>query len=123
MSSINLPRNNVQNTDQPVRDFFDRYFQRRIEYSASEVDAVLGFFNKRGFDEASSSSIATVILQQAIVDQVDTFKILDTLKKLDETQLSAFVAEILNLSRVKSSALGFKSRNTANFFEARNIIQ
>jgi hypothetical protein len=119
----NLPRTDIQNTDQPVRDFFDKYYQDRVEYAANEVDAVLGFFNDRGFGEVSSSSIATVVLRQASVDGISSFQVLDTLKGLDDTQLSAFVAEILNLSRAKSSALGYRDRNTANFFEARNIIE
>ncbi len=119
---MNIPRNDVQNTDQPVRDFFDRYYQNRVEYAASEVDSVLGFFESRGFGDEASSSIAATLLRQAKIDGVSTFKLLDTLKGLDETQLSALIAEILNYSRIKSSSLGYKTRNTANVFEARNII-
>lgn len=118
----NFPNNGPRNTDQPVRDFFDRYYQSRVEYSASEVDAVLGFFNKRGFGETASSSIAATLLQQAKLDGVGTFKLLDTLEGLDESQLSALVTEILNSSRIKSSVLGYRDRNSANYFEARNII-
>ena len=118
----NIP-SSVTNTDQPVRDFFDRYYQNRVEYNASEVDAVLGFFTSRGFGDTASSSIASIILQQAKIDGVSTHKILDTLKGLNETQLSALVAEILNTSRIKSSVLGFKDRSIANFFEARNILE
>jgi hypothetical protein len=118
----NFPTNGPRNTDQPVRDFFDRYYQNRVEYTASEVDAVLGFFDKRGFSETSSSSIAATLLRQAKTDGVGTFKLLDTLKSLDDTQLSALVTEILNFSRIKSSVLGYRDPNTANFFEARNII-
>ena len=118
----NLPNGSSNNSDQPVRDFFDRYYQNRVEYSASEVDSIIGFFESRDFSVSSSSSIATVLLQQAKRDGVSTFKLLDTIKGLHETQLNALVAEILNLSRVKSSALGYKLRDDANFFEARNII-
>lgn len=120
----NLPRNATSNnTDQAVREFFDRFYQGKVEYSASQVDAVLGFFDDRGFDESASSSIATVLLQQAKRDRVDTFKLLDTLKGLDDSQLSALVTEILNASRIKSSVLGYRDRNVANPYEARNIIQ
>jgi len=118
----NFPTNGPRNTDQPVRDFFDRYYQARVEYAASEVDAVLGFFSKRGFGESASSSISATLLQQAKIDGVGTFKLLDTLDGLTDAQLSALVTEILNSSRIKSSVLGYRDPNTANFFEARNIL-
>lgn len=118
----NIPRDPNVNTDQAVRDFFDQYYQGRVEYAASEVDAVLGFFSNRGFGDEASSSIASVLLRQAKVDQVSTFRLLDTLKGLDELQLSALVAEILNYSRIKSSSLGYRTRAETNFFEARNIL-
>jgi hypothetical protein len=118
----NFPNNGPRNTDQPVRDFFDRYYQSRVEYAASEVDSVIGFFDKRGFGEASSSSISATLLQQAKRDGVSTFKLLDTLKGLNDAQLSALVTEMLNFSRIKSSVLGYKDPNTTNYFEARNII-
>lgn len=118
----NLPnQRTLTNTDQPLRDFFDRYYQARIEYPANEVDAVLGFFSDRGFGEEASSSLATTLMRQARVDSVSTFKLLDTLKGLTDVQLSALVAEILNYSRLKSSTLGFKVRSAENYFEARNI--
>jgi hypothetical protein len=47
---------------------------------------------------------------------------LDTLKGLNELQLSSVVAEILNVNRSKISTLGFKVANNQNQFEKRNIV-
>jgi hypothetical protein len=122
MTTNNLPKSQNLGTDQPVRDFFDRYYQGKVEYSANDVDAVLGFFNNRGFDEQASSGIAATLLRQAKLDGVSTFKLLDTLKGLSNLQLSALVTQILNLSRVKSSAIGYKTQPSYDAFEARNIL-
>ena len=118
----NIPSDPNANTDQAVRDFFDQYYQGRVEYAASEVDAVLGFFSSKGFDDKAASSIASVLLRQAKVDNVGTFKLLDTLKGLEDLQISALIAEVLNYSRIKSSSLGYRTETSTNFFEARNII-
>jgi hypothetical protein len=119
----NLPRqvSLSANNDTAVRDFFDEYYKDRIEYAANEVDAVLGFFSKRGFDKAASSSLTATLLRQAKADNVGTFKLLDTLKGLSDIQLSALIAEVLNYTRIKSSSLGFRIRSTSNLLESRNI--
>lgn len=121
MSNLPNPSRTEADTDREVRNFFDEYYQARIEYPANEVDAVLGFFSKRGFDDAASSSLASTLLRQAKVDNVSTFRLLDTLKGLNEVQLSALIAEVLNYSRIKSSSLGFRIESTTNLLEARNI--
>ena len=67
----NLPQNliNADSSD-TVRNFFDTYFVRPLTYPAAEIDAVVGFFRKRGFDELSSNSTAIILLQQAKLDDV-----------------------------------------------------
>ena len=39
-----------QKTEQRVVEFFDQYFSKPIEVSANDYDAVISFFEKRGFD-------------------------------------------------------------------------
>lgn len=121
MSNLPSPSRSEADTDREVRNFFDQYYQERVEYPANEVDAVTGFFLKRGFDESAATSLASTLLRQAKVDNVSTFRLLDTLKGLTEVQLSALIAEVLNYSRIKSSSLGFKIESTTNLLEARNI--
>lgn len=121
MSNLPNPTRVDANTDREVRTFFDEYYQERIEYPANEVDAVLGFFSKRGFDDAAASSLTSTLLRQAKVDSVGTFRLLDTLKGLTDLQLSALIAEVLNYNRIKSSSLGFRIESAKNLLEARNI--
>lgn len=107
---------------QPVKNFFDKYFVEPISIPAGEIDAVIGFFEKRGFEKLAAVSVATILLQQAKLDTVNIFELIDTLKGLDEVQLSNIVTEVLNVNRSKISTLGFKVENSQNQFEKRNIV-
>lgn len=123
MASSNLPTNlNNPDSGQEVKNFFDSYFIQNISFPAEQVDAVVGFFKKRGFDDLASNSTAILLLQQAKLDQVNVFDLLDTLKGLSEIQLSAVVAEVLNYNRQKNSTLGYRQQDTSEVYEARNII-
>ena len=102
--------------------YFNNYFNSEINYNAGEVDAVIGYFLKRGFDETSATGIATVLLQQAKVDEVNVFTLLDTLKGLTDVQVSGLVGEIVNYNRSKVSVIGFKVTDMVTKQEQRNIV-
>lgn len=121
MENTNLPSQPFKNSDEAVKTFFDRYYTKPLEFAASEVDAVVTFFTKRGFESAAANSVATVLMQQAKIDGVKVFTLLDTLSGLEGVQLSALVTEILNYSRTKTSTLGYRVESTTNYIEARNI--
>lgn len=123
MTSSNLPVNTLtSDSSDQVKSFFDSYFTQPITYPAAEIDAVVGFFRKQGFDELSSNSTAIVLMQQARLDGVNIFKLLDTLKALDGIQLSAVVSEVLNYNRQKISTLGYRQADAAELYETRNIV-
>tara|TARA_B110000211_G_C13920864_1_gene482679 strand:+ start:280 stop:639 length:360 start_codon:yes stop_codon:yes gene_type:complete len=104
-----------------VKQFFNNYFTESISFPANQVDAVVGFFQNRGFDDASATGTATVLLQQAKIDDVNVFTLLDTLKGLEDIQISQIVAEILNYNRQKISTLGYKI-SISTRVENRNIV-
>ena len=116
-----LPQTDKTN-DQRVTSFFDNYFNKKLSYPSNEVDAVIGFFKIRGFEESAAISTSSVLLQQAKIDGVKVFKLLDTLKGLEDVQLSAVVTEVLNYNRLPTSTLGYKVNTTANKTEKRNIL-
>ncbi len=121
MAITNLPP--VENTEssEEVRAFFDKYFKHQITFPSNQIDAVLGFFLKRGFSEQSAKSTAIVLLNQARLDDVSPFKLVDTLNGLTEIQLSQVVTEIMNAYRDRTSALGFKLTTVEETLESRNI--
>ena len=119
--SGNLPQQSYQSSDEPVREFFDNYYKAKLEFPANEVDAVIAFFDKRGFEKAAAASVSTILMQQAKIDKVPVFKLLDTLKGLNDVQLSTLTTEILNYNRSKTSTLGFRLDSEKNIIEARNV--
>jgi len=121
--AANLPTQTIKKaSDREVRQFFDNYFTKKVSYPTNEVNAVVGFFKKRGFDEEAAIAVAGVLLQQAKIDDVKIFKVLDTLEGLDQVKLSAVVAEVMNYNRSKTSSVGFKREDTRDKLERRNII-
>lgn len=120
-STTNIESNN--DSASKTKRLFDRYFTKEISYPSNQVDAVVGFFRKRGFEELASISVATVLLQQAKIDNVNVFTLLETLEGLEKIKLSNLVAAILNSNRSKISKLGYKTQtDTENNLEYRNII-
>jgi len=120
--SGNLPteKKSRYNEDGTKR-FFNQYFTGFINFPSNQVDAVIGFFESRGFEKTSAIAVGTVLMQQAKLDGVNVFTLLDTLKKTDTIQLSNVVTEVLNYNREKISTLGYKTSDTGNRTEARNI--
>jgi len=118
----NLPKQKpTPGSNEDVRQFFDKYFTKTVSYPASKIDAVVGFFENRGFDRTASIAVATVLLQQAKIDNVNIFELLYTLKGLTDLQLSAVVTETLNYSRPSTSSLGYRRTTATDTFETRNI--
>ena len=80
-----------------------------------------GYFTNRDFGEVAAESIAVTIIRQAKQDNYNPMQILDTLKGLDNVQLSGLVSEILNYNRFKSSSLGYADRPQPHPEIQRNI--
>lgn len=117
----NLPTPQADSSTE-VREFFDKFFRTQITFPSNQIDAVLGFFLKRGFDEESARSTGIVLLNQAKIDGVNVFTLIDQLKGLTDVQLSKVVTEVLNAYRVQTSTLGYKIATLEDTFESRNIL-
>lgn len=102
--------------------FFANYYEQDIPYSAAEVDSVIGYFLKRGFDQVSAVNTSVILLRQANRDKLNVHQLIDTLKGITDVQLSNIVAQILNLNRSKTSTLGYRIPQITHLFDQRNII-
>lgn len=111
-----------QDSAYETKEFFDKYFVNSISYPSNQVDAVVGFFEKRGFEKSVAISVSSVFLQQAKVDNINVFELLDTLKGIDGRQLSTVVTQVLNLNRSRISTLGFRNTEKVIPEEVRNIL-
>jgi hypothetical protein len=122
--ATNLPSQLTVATDSSteVRTFFDKFFVQQVSFPSNQIDAVVGFFLKNGFDIESARSTGIVILNQARQDNVNVFELLDTLKTLTDVQLSQVVAQVLNSYREKTSLLGYRVAPLVDDYESRNIL-
>ena len=105
-----------------VKEFYNKYFSKQVNFTSNEVDSCVGFFEKRGFDKTSAISTSVAVLQQAKVEGTPVYAILDTLKGLNDVQLSKLVTTILNVNRSASSQLGYKIEPSTPSKEQRNIL-
>ena len=118
-----LPSNNSNSSDKKTTEFFDKYYTKSISFPTNDVNAVIGYFEKRGFSDEAARATATVLLTEAKLDEIPVFKLLDTLKGLTEAQLSNVVAEILNYNRDATSSIGYSTADqVSDKTERRNIL-
>lgn len=119
--SNNLPVE-INKDQKEVRQFFNTYFDQEISFPSNLIDAVVGFFVKRGFDEQVARSTGIVLLNQSRIDNVNVFVLLDKLKGLTDVQLGQVITQIMNAYRIQTSVLGFKTSSKDNTYESRNIL-
>jgi len=120
-TKLNLPPADSLDSSAEVREFFNKYFTHKVSFPAAQIDAVNGFFLKRGFDDVAAKSLSTVLLNQSRVDNIEVFTLLDTLKGTTDLELSNVITEIFNLYRERTSVLGYKEVIETVTFDSRNI--
>jgi len=120
MGQTGLP--NDKEIDDTLLYFNSFYSNGAISYTQNEVDAVVGYFLKRGFEKVAAINTGGVLLEQAKRDSVPIFKLLDTLKGINDVQLSNVVAQIINANRRKTSSIGYRQQSENQLFDQRNII-
>ena len=121
--TYNLPATDVVDSSTEVKNFFDKFFLHQITFPSNQIDAVIGFFLKRGFDESAARSTSIVLLNQARLENINPLTLIDSLKGLTDVQVSQVVTEVLNGYRDKRSALGYKLTSVDETLESRNIVQ
>ena len=109
-------------SDKEVTQFFDKYYTTSFSFPTNEVDAVIGFFEKRGFSSDAAIATSTALLTQAKLDNVKVFEIVDTLKGLKDVQISNVVAEILNYDLNRTSSIGYTNLHNQDKLERRNVV-
>ena len=115
----NLP---ASTNSTPMMEAYDSLYTKPLELEAGIFDAMKGFFSSRGFADNAAETIAVIIIKQSKIDNYKPMVILDTLKGLDNVEISALVAEILNYNRFKSSFLGYARQFNPSSEITRNII-
>ena len=120
--ATNLPSKEITDSAAKTKLFFDTYGQQPLEFLATEVDATIAFFQKRGFENNAAQTIAMSVLKQAKIEGVTIFSILDNIESLDTAQLSGLVSEVLNNNRPATSTLGYRQQ-IPTVSKQRNVVQ
>lgn len=115
----NLPPKTI---DDKLVQVYNNMYNVPLELDAGTLNTMKGFLGSRGFDENSAESISVIIINQAKKDGYNPMVILDTLKGLDNVEISALVSEILNYNRFKTSFLGYARQFNTSSEVSRNIL-
>lgn len=119
--TANLPLT-TETSYQEIKQFFDKFYIKDVTFPSNEIDAVVGFFQRRDFDLESARSLTIMLLNQARNENVNVFELLDTLKTVPAFQLTRVVTQILNAYREKTSLLGYRTKVENNAYELRNVV-
>lgn len=92
-------------SDQTVKQF-ENYNDKPVELNQNTLSAMIGFLENRGFSKESSENIALTILTQAKRENFNPMALIETMKKLNDSEMSAIISEVLNFNRFKTSLLG-----------------
>jgi hypothetical protein len=102
----NIPIQKPTSSSDKTLQTFNNFYSRPTQLDNNTLIAMRGFLETRGFSEDSAENIAIAILAQAKKDGYNAMAIVETVRGLNQAELSALVAEILNNNRYKSSTLG-----------------
>lgn len=116
------PQQSSQDDSAATLRVFDTYSVAPLNIDAATYDAMIGFFITRGFGEEAAKSTAYIIIKQAVLDKINPFSLIETLKGLNDVEISALITELLNYNRYKTSSLGSASTFSPAEEISRNII-
>ena len=105
----NLPAKEIQDSAARTRLYFNQYGKEPLEYNAVDYDAAIMFFLDKGFDNSAAEVVATSLLKQAKLENMPITKVLDDITGLEQLEISALVAEVLNNNRPATSTLGYRT--------------
>lgn len=120
-AKTNLPEKQIQDSAARTKLFFDTYGKEPLEFNATEVDASIQFFIKKGFSDDAARITALSLLKQAKIEGISVFGVLDQLGNLDTANISALVSEILNNNRPATSTLGYRQQ-ISTVSKQRNVV-
>lgn len=112
----------IDNSSEEMKKVLDKLYNTEISFPSNQIDAVYGFFVKRGFNDQAAKSISITLLNQAREDNIGVFQLLDKLRPLTDEQLMGLITNVVNTYRIKTSVLGYRSSTNEETLESRNII-
>jgi len=123
MFYTNLPLKQADSSSSdPTNKTLSQFYDIPVQLDQNVLVAMIGMLENRGFSSYSAESIAITIMVQAVRDNYNPMTILESMKKLNENDLSQIIAEVLNYNRFKTSVLGSVQKITPVDSVKRNIL-
>lgn len=118
----NLPTKSTSgsSSDQTISQF-ENYNDKPAELNQATLTAMIGFLENRGFSKESSETISLTILVQAERENFNPMALIETMRKLNDNEMSTIISEVLNFNRFKTSMLGSVQNITPVDNVRRNI--
>jgi Glu-tRNA(Gln) amidotransferase subunit E-like FAD-binding protein len=119
----NLPSpSSTESSSDLTNKAFNQYHDVPVQLNHDVMTAMIGMLENRGFSNDSAEMISITIMVQAKRDGYNPMTVLESMKKLNENDLSQIISEILNYNRLKTSVLGSIQKITPVDNVKRNIV-
>lgn len=112
----------VTSLTNPTTKFFNNIYTPVEGVSQTINDAIYGYFETVTENKESAKILTSVVIDTAKQQNLDPLAVLEDFKNLPNTDLNAYIALFLNISRVPTSLLGVKVPPTINPFVSRAIL-
>jgi hypothetical protein len=123
MFYTNLPLSqSTESSSDPTNKVLGQFYDVPVQLDQNVLTAMIGMLENRGFSSYSAETISITIMIQAVRDNFNPMTILESMKKLDENDLSQIISEVLNYNRFKTSVLGSIQKVTPVDAVRRNIL-
>tara|TARA_B110000977_G_C10947469_1_gene443352 strand:+ start:667 stop:1035 length:369 start_codon:yes stop_codon:yes gene_type:complete len=114
----NLPIGEIDAT----KSFFENFFNQRIAISENEINAIVGYFQKRTPNKDAANALALAVINGAVEQNLPPMEILDQFKRLPQDQIDTYLAYFLNLTRYPTSLVGLSNVPAVSKYVARSIL-
>lgn len=121
-SNPGKPSNLSDDSSSRTGKFFNNYFVVTDTVSDNTNDAILSFFENQTQNKTAARALSQAVINTAKQQNLDPLAVLEDFKKLNQTELNAYLALYLNMSRVNTSLLGVKNQPRANKYVQRTIV-
>ena len=127
MAYNSLPSNissiSISQADKDVKSYFTNYFNRIVDISGAQNDAILSYFQRFTDNKEAAEALASAIIYTAQNQKQDPMEVLDYFTKIEISKLNAYLCMFLNMNRVGTSLLGINNQQIRNKYVRRSIIQ
>lgn len=112
------PSSQINNTT----DYFNNFFTQTYSVNQNVNDAVVGYFQSVTGNKDSGRLLASAVMYTAQQQGLDIMSLLDEFRKLQQQELTAYLAMLLNLYRVETSLLGISNSPPVSKYISRAIL-